>query len=324
MRIISFFVLFFCLIGFDLQSQTVEYYRRMSMDDRQYTYSPHEKIDSAIARKTNCYKVTFDEEKRIKYIRYEKLGKQAVGRRKISFIRFSYSDSLEIRFFDYPIPTETNRIHSQHLILNSDKIPIAVVFYDKNGKITKDDYGISRYERILNDEGWMVECRFYDETGNRITNNNGDYYYRYEWKNDSIFYRPELSYYDEHDNLHNGKRGYSVVKMAFYKEGERLPYEERYFDAQLQPALCAGGYAIYRKAYYKNGLLKTELFLDGKEKPINDKSGFCRIEYEYNKYGNRATFNCYMKDVDKKYLKCKIEYDKDQKVTKRLKEWKSE
>lgn len=167
------------------------------MDDRQYTYSPHEKIDSAITRKTDCYKVTFDEQNRIKYIYYERRGRQAVDKRKISFVRISYSDSVEIRFFDYPATSQLNKIHSQHLILNRDKIPVAVVFFDKNGKISKDDEGIARYKRILDENGWLVECRFYEENGHRITNNNGDYYFRYEWKNDSVFYRPKLSYYDK-------------------------------------------------------------------------------------------------------------------------------
>lgn len=310
-----FFALILSCVVITSQAQQMAFYRRISIDDRQCSFSLREKIDSTIARKTDCYRVMFDKLNRIKCISFEKCGRVSVGRYQISVLTISYTDSMEIRKYDFPSSGRYSTF-SYHLQLNADKVPVAVVYHDKNGKIAKDKDGVACYKRILDDKGQMVECRYFDENDQPVTDVNGDAFFRYEWKSDNAFYKPECYYYGRDGKPNKGKRGYSVVKMTFYKAGEHRAFETAFYDANMKPVCSKANYAVLRSEYFKNGMLKTLLFLDTGGKPVKNDNGVSRIDFEYNEFGNCTTEKQYAGSVSH-FVEYSNRYDENQLLVER-------
>ena len=291
------------------QSQKVEYYRNVHIDGREHQIVCKDKIDSVVAKKTTCFRVVFDVQNRIKTICYEILGKRKDNSQSdFSFVTVEYSDSTERRFYEYSDTAKKSK--TIELVLNKEKFPVSIINYNEKGEITKNKDSVARYERILNEDGWLIECHFYDETGNRIKNSNGDYFYRYKWETDEYNYRPEQSYYDENSNLHDGKRGYSVVKSKFDK-AERRVRECEFFNSQNHPALNRGGAAKYKCYYYDNGFQKAVVYFDTKDFLVNTKNGYCKVEYRYNKFGNIIQKDLYYKGKSR-HTEIKYKYNKKQ------------
>ena len=308
------FIYLLLFIAVVANAQKTEFYRDVHIDDRQYQIVCKDKIDSVIAKKTSCYRVLFDEQNRIKTIRYEVLGKWRDRQTGFSLTTIEYSDSTERRFYEYSDTTKKSK--TIELVFNKDKSPITVINYDNKGKIIKDRDSVARYERILNEDGWLIECHFYDEQDNRIKNCNGDYFFKFKWENDDYYHRPELSYYDENGNLHDGKRGYSIIKSVFDKK-ERRRREIQYFNAQNRSALNKNGYSKCKLDYYDSGLLKTSVYLDTYGFLINSKSGYCKVEDKYNKFGNIIQSDFYYKNRNW-HTKRTYKYDKNQYVVKKV------
>ncbi|MDR2683913.1 MAG: hypothetical protein LBB53_00855 [Prevotellaceae bacterium] len=309
MRNYLLFLLFFVVIV--VNAQKTEFYRNVHIDDRQCQIVCKDQIDSAVAKKTSCFRVLFDEQNRIKTIRREILGKWKDGSQTdFSLVTIEYSDSTERRFYEYFDKAKKSK--TIELVLNKDKFPVAEINYNSEGNIIKDKNCVARYERILNEDGWLIECRFYDAEGNRITNFNGDYFFRYKWAKDDDYYRPELSYYDVNGNLHDGDRGYSITRNVFDKKEQRRR-EIRYFNSQNRPVLTKNGYAHCKLYYYDNGFLKTAVYLDAYG--FLTQNGCCKIEYQYNKFGNIIKKDYYYNYKDSsRHTECTYKYDKNQNV----------
>ncbi|MCL1867949.1 MAG: hypothetical protein FWF72_03230 [Paludibacter sp.] len=306
-------LMFALALGASAQNQNIAYYRDVHIDDRQYQFVAKDKIPLEIAIKTNCYRVEFDAQGRFSKIQYSKRGKISIDNYGVSDVNIVYSDSVEQRYYNYLTKNDsTPNVRLQSLILDENKNPVWIKLYDENGNFTKDKYGITQYKRILNADGWMVKCQFFDENQHLTANNNGDYSFGYKWNNNKKFHIPETSYYNQAGELHDGERGYAVARMWFDKK-ERRNYETRYFNANLQPALKDKRYSVVRRTFYENGLVKTSQYFGTNNKPIDKKAGYCKIENEYNSFGNIAKRKCYYnKNRYYKYMEYTYKYDDNQ------------
>ena len=294
------------------QNQNVAFYRDVHIDDRQYQFVYKDEIPDEIIKQTNGYRIEFDSLGRISKIQYARRGTLSIDYADIREVSIVYSDSVEQRYYNYSASDTIHIVRLRSLILNKDKIPVMIKNYDADGNLTKDRDSVVQYKRILNEDGWMILCQFLDEKGQPTANYNGDYSFGYKWNNDKKFHIPETSYYNQAGELHDGKRGYAVVKSWFDKK-ERRQYQTQYFDANMKPALRNKRYSIARRTYYENGLVKTSTYFDTHGKPIKQRAGYWKIESQYNSFGNIATQKCYYhKNPYYKYMEYTYNYDDKQ------------
>lgn len=328
MKPILFLFLHFCAIAVCAQDTKTEFYRRVYIDGRQHQIRLWDTVDIATTCKTNCYRVEFDKQDRIKTISYQKLGRWDMDENGFSFVKIMYSDSIEKRIYNFPKrykqmykDSSLISVRRVELILNKDKIPIALTNYNAAGNPTKDRSGVITYRIFLDENNRTIKCHFLDEHGLRTANNNDDYSIKFNWKQDENHYIPETSYYNQNDELHGGKSGYSIIQRWFDKKEERL-CKVRFLNSSLQPVACEAGYAEIRLTYRKDGLLRTLSYYDVNGKPINveldrDKNKYCRIELDYNQFGNITSRKCYKANEKKCSVEYKYIYDLDQNLIER-------
>ena len=312
--ILFLFIILICN-GLQAQNMKIGYYRHLSMDDRQYQIELKDSIDSKIADKTLCYRVVYNNKNQVIQIQYLNHGNLDVSENGYSDIQISYSDSLEQRFLNYP-PKYRNQqvfvVKQEKIKLNKQGIPVEVSNFDSAGKPVKDQNGIVSYKRLLNQNGWNNERQYMDENGNRILSKNGDYYFRYNWNNDSTCYKPEITFYDKAGELHDGDRGYSIIKSCYDRKHRNILYS-KYYNCKQKLVTNKFGFAYRVKDYYENGLLKSESYFNNLEKPCCNKSGYSKTVYEYNSYGNQ-TKRIYYLENSSHYIEYSTQYDKMQLV----------
>jgi hypothetical protein len=307
--------LFIILISNSLQAQNMKigFYRHLSIDDRQYQFELKDSISSKIADKTGCYRVVYNNKNQIIQIQYLNHGNLDVSENGYSDIQISYSDSLERRFHNYPTKYRNQQafvVKQEKIKLNKQGIPIEVRNYDGAGKPIKDQNGIVSYKRLLNQNGWNIERHYLDENDNRILSKNGDYYFRYNWNSDSTCYKPEITFYDKAGELHDGDRGYSIIKSWYDRKQRNILYS-KYYNSKQKLVTNKDGYAYRVKDYYENGLLKSVSYFDSNEKTCCNENGYSKIVYEYNSYGNQTKRICFLKNSSH-FIEYSTQYDKMQ------------
>lgn len=167
-------------------------------------------------------------------------------------------------------------------------------YYDKNGSIAINKYGIAIVIQKYNEQGLLVEESFYDAEGNPVRahdRNVASVVYGY----DNLIHLTSISYFDENGNPCTNKNGVARTSKE-YKDGNQI--SEQYYGVDGEPCyvhLKEGIFAKWIAEYNSDGRQTSIQYYDitGSLLCIN---GVYETQMEYDERGNciRYTYCDYL------------------------------
>lgn len=164
--------------------------------------------------------------------------------------------------------------------------------------------GYATQEMECDDNGFFNSIRYFDTEGNPIAIKNGGYH-KVLFTNDSIGNLIESWIYGIDGNLTLNNDGYS---------GQALEYDNRanetkriFYGIDKQPINPKFGYAGIAIAYDDKNMPKSVTYLNELLVPAFEKSGIKRINYEYDKRGNRIRYS-YTNESGDSLINCHAGY----------------
>lgn len=148
--------------------------------------------------------------------------------------------------------------------------------------------GYAIYETECDDNGFFNSVRYFDTEGNPIAIKNGGHH-KSIMINDSIGNMIEMWIYDIDDNLilnHEGFAGQTLEYDSLGNETKRV-----FYGIDKQPITPKFGYAGVTFTYDDKNLLKSVMYLNELLVPTFDNNGIKRINYEYDKRGNKTRYS---------------------------------
>ena len=211
--------------------------------------------------------------------------------------------------------TVTNGLLTELRLIDSDYKPmvgksgVAVYAYeyDDNGfnnKLTcldannnairhqEDGITYSQVQTVNNQVGQMLEICFFDELGNKLTNENG--YFRNVREYDSIGNCISESYFFEDGSPAQYKYVYHKAKYAYDEYGNLV--SERYYDAADNLIPDEMGVAEYKLAYNIQGAV-IKFQCNGTDSTlVYNKDGISYFTIDYDSHGNKSKINYFDAD----------------------------
>lgn len=125
MKKISLFILLTLVVITVFAQENVKYFRRFYIDARQGQYRTEVPILEDFARKTSSYKVLYDENGRIKDVRFVIHGTQSFDESGFTGVIITYTDSTERRAFvnNSNKPIKNQGVYSYVLVFGKKEIP---------------------------------------------------------------------------------------------------------------------------------------------------------------------------------------------------------
>lgn len=283
-NLILLFLLFFTSLHAE---KYTGYYRRFYIDMRQHQLRVETPISKEKARKTNAYKVTFDENDRVVDVRFLEQNYQRYDDFGFTGMTVAYTDSTEKRtFVDYKNrPVRNHGIYSYSLTLNDKKQPVELTNFDARGYISEDADGIAVYVWTLDERGWLISERFLDRNYASVWNKKGFYEAKYTWNEDKDNYIVGYYFFDGKGKPIKADNNVAGIVSTFDKATESLQ-ARRYFDVKNQPTTHKEGFSSVVFTYDGDGNETERLFLDKKEKPTENEEGIAKIEQQFDSLGN--------------------------------------
>lgn len=156
---------------------------------------------------------------------------------------------------------------------------IQINYVDLDGNIT---YAIDKHYasvvKLMDLSGRVVKEQFYDAEGYPAKQVSG--YYGISYKYGLSDFIQETTYLDEYGNACIIDNGYAIVKHTYDFNNNVVC--DIYYDLQLNPVQCVGGYYGVRKEY-KNGVYFAVNYLGKDMELINNSQGYARKTYKYDK-----------------------------------------
>ncbi len=179
--------------------------------------------------------------------------------------------------------------------------------YDDNGYISKyiilspdlepmieKTEGYAIYTAECDENGFFNLVNYYDTEGQPVATKGG--YQKLKMTNDSIGNLLEMWYYDTDDNLVMYSDGFAGFKVEYDTLGNEI--KRVFYGVDMNPIVTKSGNAGYLANYDDKNLLKSIIYLNDSERPAADKDGITRVNYEYDKRGNRTRFSYTNEDGD--------------------------
>ena len=152
-------------------------------------------------------------------------------------------------------------------------------YVDSDGVITDAiDMGYATVQRTLNANGQVAEEFYLDAAGNPVER-YGDYYgISYEYNDDSVVIR----YLGADKQPMMLGAGYSAIVRTLV-DGKAT--DDFYYDLNMQPVLCTGGYYGLHREYDEQGLNCAITYLDVNGQTVICTSGYAVKTYQRDSYG---------------------------------------
>ena len=147
-------------------------------------------------------------------------------------------------------------------------------YVNSDGAITDAiDMGYATVQRTRNADGQLVEEFYLDAAGNPVER-YGDYYgIAYEYNDDSVV----IMYLGADKQPMMIGAGYSTIVRTLV-DGKGT--DDFYYDLNMQPIQCTGGYYGLHREYDEQGLNCAITYLDENGQPITGKSGYAIKTYQ--------------------------------------------
>ncbi|GAA4239406.1 hypothetical protein GCM10022291_33580 [Postechiella marina] len=235
------------------------YYLNWNSDHTNRIVKPTIKLNDDEAKLINCYKVTFDKDKRLKTVEYFVSGK------KSSSSNFG-AHILERKYY-------TN--HYEEIFKN-----------EKQERVTNKN-GVWFHKYQLNEAGFWIKKENYDNNG-KLLNQYGVAVYKVnrDYQNRRL---TEIRYNLNTDTIPD-PNGFKVTHFTYNKDGFISSRQNRNLDGELENGKY--GYAKVIFHMDQNGQFYGEEFIDRLGNLVNSSSlGYAKIDMrDFNKYGKNKRF----------------------------------
>lgn len=153
-------------------------------------------------------------------------------------------------------------------------------YYDENGKLTLNNnwYAISRFK--YDNNGNQIEASFYDVNSNPCYYKDGLYHRlvsEYDIKGNVI----QETFLDINNHLTINKKGmYAVARYEYNDYRQRVNYA--YYDIQDKPSFVNDGFHIIKVRYDERGNICHQSYYDNKKNPCVNDDGASIIAISYD------------------------------------------
>lgn len=168
------------------------------------------------------------------------------------------------------------------------------IYYDIDGNIHESEYyGYARLENNYDIKGNWVATAYFDSKGKPVLRRNMNARKEMRYNDNGLVI--EEKFYDAGGNLSNGNDGYCKTKYEYDKQGNLI--REAHFDLDDKPAICIFCKNASKTYKYDDDCnLIEEAYFDAEGKPCNYKKGYSKIVYSYDSYGTKIDEKKYDKD----------------------------
>jgi hypothetical protein len=287
----------------------IEYFRHVEIDNL-YTIDTRYKIDKSLSDTVNCFKVEYDNKKRIKEITYMKDGKpsdQDESRWAKLFInRDKNSEARRYEGISGALCFADTNLALMVYSLKDDGALSLLTNYDKQGKVTEDSTGVAQYIFDVDDSDRVIKTIRLNATEDTITDKLGFCETRYLY--DTHGNNSEEANYGKDGKLLNWLSGAAIVRGKFDSLGN--PIEARSFDENGIPVVeKTVNAAIVRLRYDNNGYINSMRLYgaDNQLMPIDDNP-YPMLEADYSDRGNPIEYRYFGSDEKLRMLIRKNEH----------------
>lgn len=286
---IIFFILIFSLFNSCYDWRTVEYryFKKAQLDTRYEIEGRFQIMDGNRRDKMNYYLLKYNSKNKVEYLEYIEKGvfHHIDHTFQVARIYCKFKKGEEIRTFTKPYGepmTNARGVYSEHLILNEEGYPKAVLSYDLEGNPMEDIYGVAKYKWLLDAEGRRIESTRYDLNGKQITDKSG--IYKVRWEYDRYGNRVEMATYNADDQLYGTSDNSAIERWEYDRDGNVTA--KKFYDTNSQlTELSDSGIAITRFYYDNRGnVLKRKYYGADEQLKANKFDNAAIIKFQYDKY----------------------------------------
>ena len=249
------------------------YYMNWNVDHTQRIIKPTIKLNAEEAKSINCYKVTFNDDGRLKMVEYFVSGKKSDHSNygahilEVTYASGYYEETFRNK--EKVRVLNKNGIWLHKYILNEEGYWIKKVHHDKEGNL-KDQYGVAMYKVHRDDQNRrQTEIRF-NSNLDTIPDPNGFKVTHFTYNKDGFI----TSRHNRNlrGGLENGKYGYA--KVIFHMDQNGQFYGEEFVDEQghLRNSSSLGYAKIDMRDFNKYGKNKRFYFTDESGYPSKEKA----------------------------------------------------
>jgi len=265
------------------------YYKQVILDS-EYVINGVRKVEGRGS--INCYKFSYDNEGRLISVTYP--GKKGKLERdpyfEVANIQIEYNDNFEKRTYlnahGKPMKDKISGVYAVRIKYDQKGIPISIYNYDKDGRLTKDKYGVAQYMKSTDENGKKTVSIRLNEQGDRVTDKEGFYELRAEYDGAGKIIR-QISYNKKGGPVQSDNR-IREVKYAYDNYGNLKEVSYWGSDQQRMENEFMG-MSIFRSEYDKDGNLKEISFYGTDELLIEvhdrGKLFFAKIKLFYDRQG---------------------------------------
>ncbi|MBN1759385.1 MAG: toll/interleukin-1 receptor domain-containing protein [Chitinispirillaceae bacterium] len=143
--------------------------------------------------------------------------------------------------------------------------------------------GYSKIVLVNNSRGLQISGSYYGIDGKPAMSKDGcsSFAYRYDERNNRV----QIECFDANGNYVVGKDGYAKLELK-YHDKFNVVEEERYFDANENPGRKGVGYATRIYTYDERGNIIEVVYLDADDKPALNEQGVASERYICDDQGN--------------------------------------
>lgn len=271
------------------------------------------------AAHSNCYRFIYNSSGKLQQVEYRRAGVLMPDPLfQIAQISMEYQDGIERRKFSdehNQLVASVDGIYGEELAVNPSGYATEITNLNDTGAKTRDNSGVQRYVRTLDEHGRVVALQRYGLFGSAITDDGGFYETRTAY--DEQGHVMERGNYDADGKPLNNADGVALVRKIYTFSPDTTVIVENYFDAGSLPVEeKSTGIHQRQRTYDKRGFLLDDAYFDATGAPTaSADDGVHERRYLYDDKGNELSeeyFGIDGKPVNQKepnYSKVVYKYD---------------
>jgi hypothetical protein len=237
---------------------------------------------------TQHYKFIYHKNKSLKKIVAYSLGKIATGNYfEVAIIKIDNKTNGDVAWAFYDVndqPVLCNKGYHRKTIANVGNQLVQMNYFDKDGEPTKHKQGQFATQMNLDTFGRMIDQKYVDAKGDQLTNNQGFYHRKFEYKGKMNFSYTDKNYNSKNkpllDNEGMFQRFYSYNNNGQIASFWAKDIAGKYVDKE--------GYALVQYQYNELGMYISATLMNQKKELLEDKNGIAKYEFIEDRYGNIA------------------------------------
>jgi YD repeat-containing protein len=245
------------------------------------------------AATASCYRFIYNSSGKLQQVEYRRAKVLMPDPLfQVAQINIEYQDGIERRTFqdehNQPVAS-VDGIYGEELTLNKAGVATEIANLSDTGGKIRDNSGVLRYVRTLDEQNRVVALRRFGLLGTPITDENGFYETRTAYDEQGRVM--ERGNYDESGKPLNNADGVALVRTLYTLYPDSTLSIESYYDATSLPAEeKSTGVHQRQRTFDKRGLLIDEAYFDASGAPTTTaEDRVHERRYTYDDRGNEIT-----------------------------------